>query len=123
MDEKILIVDDEPDIVKVIQHRLETEMYKTAVAYDGQQALEKVKSEKPNLIILDIIMPKTDGFAVCQKIKKDPETAKIPIVILTAKTALSDKEQGFSYGAEAYLTKPFDLEELVNLVKQMLSNI
>jgi DNA-binding response OmpR family regulator len=122
MPKKILVVDDEPDIVKIIKDRLITEEFEVETAYDGQEAMEKYYKTSPDLIVLDIIMPKIDGYELCQMIKANPDKKSIPIVMLTAKTELKNKENGFSRGADAYLTKPVDMEELIKVIKQVLSS-
>ncbi|MEM4268246.1 MAG: response regulator [Candidatus Woesearchaeota archaeon] len=116
---KLLIVDDEPYVVDLAALSLLPGNYEVVKSYSGLDALEKVKKESPDLMILDLMMPGMDGFEVCKKIKENPLTQHIPIIMLTAKTEASDKMKGIKAGAEDYITKPFDpveLESRVNLV-------
>ncbi len=119
--EKILVVDDEPDIVDTIEFRLKSKGYKVISAYDGLEALEKARSEKPDLIVLDVMLPKMDGFQVCRLLKFDENFKDIPIVMLTAKTQESDKAAGTETGADEYMTKPFESEKLIEVVDRLLS--
>jgi DNA-binding response OmpR family regulator len=109
---KILIVEDEPHMVKIVQDRLAAKGYEIAVARDGEEALAQVKLERPDLILLDILMPKLDGFEVCKRLKADEKTRRIPVMILTAKTGLADENCGLELGVDAYIMKPFDLSLL-----------
>lgn len=117
---KILLVDDEPDFVDVLRTRLEAHKYKVIPAYDGEEALEKTREEKPDLIILDIILPKINGFDVCRKLKIDDNYKDIPIIMLTAKFQKSDIEFGKAMGAEAYMTKPFEPQALLEKIQELL---
>jgi len=118
---KILVVDDEEDIVALVRMRLETEGYEVIVASDGQQALDTAKKEMPNLIILDLMLPKIDGYKVCRMLKFDERYKKIPIILFTARSQGSDKDLGMEVGADAYLTKPFDSKVLLDNIKRLLS--
>jgi two-component system alkaline phosphatase synthesis response regulator PhoP len=118
--EKILIVDDEKDIVKMLDYNLKKEGYKTASAYDGEKALDLAKRDIPDLIILDIMLPGIDGLEVCKMLKKEPKTSNIPIIMLTAKTQEADKIVGLELGADDYVTKPFSPREVVARVKAIL---
>lgn len=120
MQKNILLVDDEQDLVDMIKMRLESVGYKVTAAYDGQDALEKTKKEKPDLIILDIMLPKIDGYKVCRMLKFDEEYKKIPILMFTARAQESDKELGEQVGADSYLTKPFEPEVLLKKIEQLL---
>jgi two-component system alkaline phosphatase synthesis response regulator PhoP len=120
MKEKILIVDDEKDIVKMIDYNLKKEGYKTISAYNGEDALEYAKKEIPDIIILDLMLPGIDGLDVCRQLKKEGKTASIPIIMLTAKTKESDKIVGLELGADDYVTKPFSPRELLARVKAVL---
>ena len=113
---KVLIVDDEPHIVKLIKMTLDPARYDIYEAYSGAEALEKAKTVYPDLITLDIMMPNMSGYDVCKMLKKNPLTSYIPIVMLSAKTELKDKMASILSGADDYLTKPFDPEELVNKI-------
>lgn len=118
--EKILIVDDETNIVELIKFNLENAGYKTIVANDGLQAVNLAKEEQPKLILLDLMLPKMDGYEVCKEIRKDNLTANIPIIMLTAKGEELDKILGLELGADDYLTKPFSVRELTARVKAIL---
>jgi len=121
MDKKrILIVEDERDIVETIQFRLELEGLECLVAYDGEEALVKAKKENPHLILLDVMMPKINGYQVCRLLKSDQEYSHIPIIMLTAKAQESDKFWGKESGADDYLTKPFEMEKLIQKIQGYL---
>ena len=117
---KILIVDDEIDTLLPLQKSLEVEDYLIVGASNGLEALTKVKTEIPDLIILDLMMPEMDGYEVCEKLKNDPLTKNIPVIILTAKDAVRDKVKGLDIGADDYVTKPFNLDELKARIKSAL---
>jgi two-component system response regulator VicR len=114
---KILVVDDEASIVNIISFNLKKEGYEVVTAEDGEMALDMAKSEKPDLILLDIMMPKMDGYEVCRKIRKDSE---VPIIMLTARADEVDKVIGLEMGADDYVTKPFGNRELIARVKANL---
>ncbi|MEB3284448.1 MAG: response regulator transcription factor [Candidatus Sericytochromatia bacterium] len=114
---KILVVDDEPSIVKSIQYSLEKEGYVVVTASDGQQALEVARREKPNLMVLDVMMPLLDGYEVCRQLRQE---MPIPVIMLTAKGEEIDKVVGLEIGADEYVTKPFSLRELLARVKALL---
>jgi DNA-binding response OmpR family regulator len=118
---KILVVDDEVDLVETIRLPLEMEGYTIRVSYNGEDALNQARKENPNLIILDIMLPKLDGYKVCRLLKFDERYKHIPILMLTAKTQEKDKILGMGTGADEYITKPFDIDELVEKVKKYLS--
>jgi len=117
---KILIVDDEVDLVKTIRFSMEAEGYKVLVSYSGEDALNQARKEVPDLILLDIMLPKLDGYRVCRLLKFDEQYKNIPILMLTAKTQEKDKSLGKETGADEYITKPFDMEELMKKVKTYL---
>lgn len=119
---KILVVDDQPHIVRLIQLNLERENFQVITAEDGEEGIGKVRSERPDLVILDVIMPKKDGFEVLRDIKTDPELAGTPVIMLTVKTQSADIVEGLREGAELYLPKPFHPKELVALVKRVTDN-
>ena len=122
MDKKrVLIVDDEPDIVEAIKFNLELEDIECLEAYDGEEALSKAKKENPDLIILDIMLPKMNGYKVARRLKFDELYKNIPIIMLTARTQEKDIELGEETGANEYVTKPFDMPMLVALVKKYLA--
>jgi len=117
---KILIVDDEKDIVDLVAYNLEKEGYETLKALDGEKALQMVRTRIPDLVILDLMLPGIQGLEVCKRIRKVPETAAIPIIMLTAKGEEIDKVLGLEVGADDYITKPFSVKELLARVKAVL---
>jgi PleD family two-component response regulator len=117
---RILVVDDAEENVAILEARLQANHYKTFSAFDGLDALEKVEEERPDLILLDVMMPKMDGFEVCQRIKANEETQMIPVIMVTAKTDVEDIARGFEVGADDYLTKPYQQMELMARVRSML---
>ena len=117
---RILVVDDEIYIVHILDFSLGMEGYEVITALDGEQALEKLKTEKPDLIVLDIMMPKLDGYEVCKAIKSSPETRHIPVILLSAKGRNVDQKLGFDVGADDYITKPTDLDELLARIRVVL---
>ena len=117
---KILVVDDEIYIVHILDFSLGMEGYEVITALDGEQALEKVKTEKPDLIVLDIMMPKLDGYEVCKSIKSSADTQHIPVILLSAKGRNVDQKLGFDVGADDYITKPFSPRKLVERINQLL---
>ena len=117
MEEKILIVDDDYNICELLRLYLEKEGYKTFVAYDGQQAIDSAKSYEPDLVLLDIMLPKCDGWQVCREIRK---WSQMPIIMLTAKGETFDKILGLELGADDYVTKPFDTKEVIARIKAVL---
>jgi len=118
---KILVVDDEVDLVKTVQFSLELEGYKVLVSYNGEDALNQARKENPDLILLDIMLPKLDGYKVCRLLKFDEKYKHIPILMLTAKTQEKDKVLGIETGADEYITKPFDMDELMEKIKAYLN--
>ena len=104
---KILLVEDEKVLIETVTLRLEANGYEVIPAYDGFEGLEKAKKEKPDLIILDLMLPKMDGYKVCGLLKADTRYNKIPIIMFTARAQESDKKMGKEVGADAYITKPF----------------
>ena len=110
---KILVVDDEIYIVHILDFSLGMEGYEVVTALDGEQALEKARAEKPDLIVLDIMMPKLDGYETCKRLKADAETQDIPVILLSAKGRNIDQKVGFEVGADDYVTKPFSPRKLV----------
>jgi len=123
MPKKILAVDDERAIVRLVQINLERQGYQVVTAYDGKEALEKVASEKPDLVVLDVMMPYMDGFEVLQQLRKNPETRDLPVIMLTAKAQDTDVFRGYTSGVDLYLTKPFNPMELVSFVKRIFSSM
>jgi DNA-binding response OmpR family regulator len=121
MAKKILIVDDEPNIVISLEFLMKKEGFEVAVANDGDEALAKVASFNPDLLLLDVMMPKKSGFEVCEALRADPGQAGLKIVMLTAKGRDTEMAKGLAIGADAYVTKPFSTKELVDRVKEMLA--
>lgn len=117
---KILVVDDEEHIVMILKDSLEFSGFQVVTAMDGQEALEMVKKESPDLIVLDIGMPKLDGWEVCRRLKADEKTKSIPIIILTAYAQTSDQKKGAQLGADRFITKPCDLTFLVEEINRLL---
>ena len=117
---KILLVDDEEDIVETVKVRLEANDYEVIVAVDGVEALDKARQEKPDLMILDLMLPKMDGYKVCGLLKKDARYAKMPIIIFTARAQESDEKLGKEVGADAYMGKPFKPQLLLDKIKELL---
>lgn len=118
--ELILVVDDSPHIVKLIEVNLDFEGYETLGAFDGEEALKLVKTRHPDLIILDILMPNLDGWSVLESLKKNPETASIPVIVLTAVGRTEDRRRGLELGVSDYVTKPFNAMRLIEAVKNTL---
>ena len=117
----ILIVDDEKDLVSMVKLRLEAAGYDTIEAYDGQEALTKAQNKNPDLIILDLMLPKMDGYKVCRMLKFDSRYKSIPIILFTARVQDSDKSLGQEVGADAYISKPFEAEVLLAKIKELLA--
>jgi len=120
MTKKVLIVDDEKNIAISVQFLMKREGFEVLVAHDGEEGLEKIRSERPDLVLLDVMMPKLDGFEVCKAVRADSELARIRIVMLTAKGREAEIEKGISLGADAYMPKPFSTSELVDKVNKLL---
>jgi len=117
---KILLVDDEIDFVEVLRVRLEDNNYEVLVAYDGEEGLERAERDGPDLIILDIMLPKISGFDVCLKLKINKNFKNIPIIMLSAKFQPNDIKFGVAMGADAYITKPFEPQVLIDKVHELL---
>jgi len=117
---RILVVDDEIYIVHILDFSLGMEGYEVITALDGEQALEKARECKPDLIVLDIMMPKMDGYETCKALKADPETKDTPVILLSAKGRNIDQQAGFDVGAQDYITKPFSPRKLVDRINAML---
>ena len=113
---KILIVDDEPDIVETLKFLIESEGFESIIALDGEEALRKAKEENPDLMILDVMLPKINGYKVCRLLKFDSKYKHIPILMVTARSQEEDKVIGEETGADEYITKPFDINELVEKI-------
>ncbi len=120
---KILVVEDERDIAQLVQHYLQKEGFQSVSAMSGIEALKKIKEEKPDLIVLDLMLPEMDGLDVCKRVRSTPDTAMLPIIMLTAKAEESDTIVGLELGADDYVTKPFSPKALVSRVKALLRRI
>ncbi|HEY4492146.1 MAG TPA: response regulator transcription factor, partial [Acidobacteriota bacterium] len=120
MRKNILIIEDEKDIIEVIRYYLEKESYRVHVAQDGFAGLEMASRIVPNLILLDLMLPKLDGIEVCKKLKSDSRLRDIPVIMVTAKGEEADKVRGLEIGAEDYVTKPFSAKELMARIKAHL---
>ncbi len=117
---KVLVVDDNAQNLELLVAYLDTEPYKVATANDGIEALDKIRSDKPDIILLDVMMPKMSGFEVCRKLKSAPETRDIPIIMVTALNELSDIERGVDSGTDDFISKPVNRLELLTRVKSLL---
>ena len=117
----ILLVDDEKDLVSTIKMRLDHYGYDIIAAYDGQEALEKVRNKKPDLIILDLMLPKIDGYKVCSMLKLDEKYKDVPIIIFTARAQESDRKLALECGADDYIVKPFEPQILLDKIKVLLN--
>ena len=120
-DKRILICDDDPVILRLLQVNLELEGFEVLLGHNGEEAVEIAQTEHPDLIILDIMMPRMDGYQACEKLKSLDDTKDIPVVFLSAKAQQSDIEKGKSYGVADYLTKPFDPNDLIDVLDRLLT--
>ena len=120
MTKRVLIVDDEPNIVISVEFLMKREGFGVSVARDGSEALERIRGERPDLVVLDVMMPKLNGFEVCEAVRADPELAGTLIVMLTAKGRVAEMSKGLALGADAYIAKPFSTRDLVARVKSLL---
>ncbi|MEW6587304.1 MAG: response regulator [Nitrospirota bacterium] len=118
---RILVVDDAPDTVELLRKRFRAEGYETDEAYNGEEGLQKVSEFDPDLVVLDVMMPKMDGYEVCRRLKSDEKTKYIPILMLTAKGEVEHKVRGLDIGADDYMAKPFDYKELSARIRSLLS--
>lgn len=120
MTERILVVDDDPDILQFVRLNLELDGFEVEVAGGGREALEKAAADPPDLMLLDVMMPEIDGLTVLRRMRSDPPTANVPVIVLTARSLAEDRVKGLDLGADDYITKPFDLEELIARVRTVL---
>lgn len=120
---QILLVDDEQDLVWALRHSLSDEGHEVLTAYDGVEALTVARRHRPDLVILDVIMPRLDGLQVCRRLRRDPTLAAVPILFLTVRSATENRVKGLDEGGDDYLTKPFDLEELKARVRALLRRV
>ena len=116
---KMLIVDDEPNILMTLEYTFKKKNFLVFIARDGEEALELLKTEQPNIILLDIMMPKVDGYATLELIKKDKKLKNCKVIFLSAKNKESDIKKGLSLGADAFITKPFSIKKLVEKVEKL----
>jgi len=117
---KILLVDDETQLVELIKMRLTREDYDVLTAYDGEEALQKARHGNPDLIILDIMLPKMDGYMICSLLKRDRRFYKIPVILFTARSQEEDIKLGKKVGADAYITKPYEAQVLLDKISELL---
>lgn len=120
MSHRILIADDEPNIVVSLEFLMKREGFDVQVAADGEAALQAIAAQIPDLVLLDIMLPKKDGFEVCQRIRANPQWQAVKVVMLTAKGRDTEVSKGLALGADAYVTKPFSTKDLVAQVRQLL---
>lgn len=121
MRKRILIVDDEPSLVISLEFLMMREGHEVRVARDGEAGLAGVRKHRPDLVVLDVVMPKLDGFAVLESIRADPEIAATPVLMLTGRSEDAERRRGLDLGADAYMVKPFSTSELVAKVKELLA--
>ncbi|TET68183.1 MAG: response regulator [Dehalococcoidia bacterium] len=119
-EKRILVVDDEPHAIRALTFILKKEGYDVYSALNGEEAMARVRESKPDLMFLDVMMPRKNGFEVCQEIKDDPGLSDIYIIMLTAKGQEKDREKGLSLGADEFITKPFSLTDIVARVRELL---
>jgi DNA-binding response OmpR family regulator len=119
-DYRILVADDEQDLAWAVRHSLKDEGYEVLVAYDGLEALALARRHRPDLIVLDIVMPRLDGLGVCHRLRQDTELAALPIIFLTERAAVEDRVTGLNQGGDDYIAKPFDLRELKARIRALL---
>ena len=117
---RILLIDDEPSIIKMIAKRLEVEGFEVMTAMDGEEGFQKAQSEKPDLVIVDLMLPKLNGYEVCSLLKKNIQYQKIPIIMFSARTQDRDETLGFECGADAYIRKPVDPKDLIEKVRTLI---
>lgn len=122
MANKILIADDEPNIVISLEFLMKREGFAVSVANDGEEAVKRIRADPPDLVLLDVMMPKKTGFEVCQEVRADPALAGVRILMLTAKGRDTEVAKGLALGADAYMTKPFSTKDLVEKVRSMLES-
>lgn len=118
---KILVVDDEVDIARLLVVRLKSSGYVVSSAPDGAAAWEAIQRDTPDLVVSDVMMPPPNGFELCRKIKEDPRFKAIPVVLLSAKSMAADRDEGMGSGADLYLTKPYDRQELLAQISKLLN--
>ncbi len=119
---KVLVVDDDEALVEVVSNLLRMEGFEVIQAYNGKMGLEKARSEKPHIIVLDIMMPEMDGYEVLTKLKEDPQTADIPVIMLTARTEDKAVIESWKKGADFYIPKPFEIDELLHVIELVIQS-
>lgn len=117
---RVLLVEDDRDLSDFLQHMLESEKYQVLTAMDGEEALRRARTERPDVVLLDVLLPKIHGFEVCQRLRQDPGTCLIPIIMVTSLTAIKDRLTGFKLGADEYISKPFEPIELLARVERLI---
>lgn len=122
MSRLILVVDDEPNIALSLEFLLSQAGYEVCVAHDGEAALEVIEDRKPDMVLLDVMLPKRGGFEVCETIRANPKWSGILVIMLTAKGRHSERERGLAVGADAYITKPFSNRDVIQTVKSFLDS-
>ena len=118
---RVLVVDDDPVILELLRVNFEIEGFEVASAADGREGLERVRDHAPDIVVSDIMMPRVDGLQLLTELRKDPATAQVPVILLTAKAQNADVQQGLELGADDYVTKPFDPLELIDRVNAVLA--
>src|SRR5258708_2051 len=116
----ILVIDDEKDLIELVRYNLEKEGFDVIAATDGQSGIEVVKKHRPDLVVLDLMMPGLDGLQVCQQLRADPRAGRIPVIMLTARATEADRIVGLELGADDYITKPFSPREVLARIKAVL---
>lgn len=122
MSPRVLVVDDDPQVLRLMRVNLELEGYDVVSAPDGEEALEAVVSERPDVVVCDVMMPGVDGLTVLRNLRANPKTSKIPFVVVSAKAQRADVKAALDMGADRYITKPFDPQELLDAVEHLLTN-
>ena len=123
MSKSVLIVDDEPNIVVSLEFLLEQAGYRVRVAHDGQEAWEAIERQPPDLVLLDVMLPRLSGFDLCQKIREHPDLQQVRVVMLTAKGREVEVSKGLALGADAYISKPFSTQDLLAQVRTLLADV
>ena len=123
MSKSVLIVDDEPNIVVSLEFLLEQAGYRVRVAHDGQEAWEAIERQPPDLVLLDVMLPRLSGFDLCQKIREHPDLQRVRVVMLTAKGREVEVSKGLALGADAYISKPFSTQDLLAQVRTLLADV
>jgi CheY-like chemotaxis protein len=120
MPQRVLVVDDDPHVLQLLRVNFELEGYEVDSAGDGQEALDRIAAKRPDVVVCDIMMPRMNGLEMVERLRSDPSTAKLPIVLVSAKAQQSDLSAGDEAGADAYVTKPFDPQDLLDAVAKLL---